>query len=89
MIIPLFISGAEIIFVFFVILMVFGADKIPEVAKGMAKGIRKMKDATQEIKSEIKKSADKKGIDTESISNEVEKVKDDIDDLTGSIKRNL
>ncbi len=89
MIIPFFISGAEIIFVFFVILMVFGADKIPEVAKGMAKGIRKMKDATQEIKSEIKKSADKKGIDTESISNEVEKVKDDIDDLTGSIKRNL
>ena len=89
MIIPLFISGAEIIFVFFVILMVFGADKIPEVAKGMAKGIRKMKDATQEIKSEIKKSSDKKVIDTESISNEVEKVKDDIDDLTGSIKRNL
>ena len=56
----LFISGAEIVFIFFIILMVFGADRIPEMAKGMAKGIRKVKDATQEIKSEIKKSAEKK-----------------------------
>ena len=85
----LFISGAEIVFIFFIILMIFGADKIPDIAKGMAKGIRKVKDATQEIKTEIKKSAEKKGIDTDSISKEIDKVKDDIDDLTGSIKRDL
>ena len=85
----LFISGAEIVFIFFIILMIFGADRIPEMAKGMAKGIRKVKDATQEIKCEIKKSAEKKGVDTDSISKEIDKVKDDIDDLTGSIKRNL
>ena len=35
----LFISGAEIVFIFFIILMIFGADKIPDIAKGMAKGI--------------------------------------------------
>ena len=69
--------------------MIFGADKIPDIAKGMAQGIRKVKDATQEIKTEIKKSAEKKGIDTDSISKEIDKVKDDIDDLTGSMKRNL
>ena len=69
--------------------MVFGADKIPDIAKGMAQGIRKVKDATQEIKSEIKKSAEKKGIDTDSIYKEIDKVKDDIDDLTGSMKRKL
>ena len=85
----LFISGAEIVFIFIIILMVFGADKIPDIAKGMAQGIRKVKDATQEIKSEIKKSAEKKGIDTDSISKEIDKVKDDIDDLTGSMKRKL
>ena len=85
----LFISGAEIVFIFFIILMIFGADKIPDIAKGMAKGIKKVKDATQEIKTEIKKSAQKKGIDTDSISKEIDKVKDDIDDLTGSIKRDL
>ena len=82
----LFISGAEIVFIFFIILMIFGADRIPDIAKGMAKGIRKVKDATQEIKSEIKKSAEKKGVDTDSITKEIDKVKDDIDDLTGSIK---
>jgi len=85
----LFISGAEIVFIFFIILMIFGADKIPDIAKGMAQGIRKVKNATQEIRSEIKKSAEKKGIDTDSISKEIDKVKDDIDDLTGSMKRNL
>ena len=85
----LFISGAELVFVFFIVLLVFGADKIPDIAKGMAKGIKKVKDATQEIKTEIKKSAEKKGIDTDSISKEIDKVKDDIDDLTGSIKRDL
>ena len=85
----LFISGAEIVFIFFIILMIFGADKIPDIAKGMAQGIRKVKDATQEIKTEIKKSAEKKGIDTDSISKEIDKVKDDIDELTGSMKRNL
>ena len=85
----LFISGAEIVFIFFIILMIFGADRIPDIAKGMAKGIKKVKDATQEIKTEIKKSAEKKGIDTDSISKEIDKVKDDIDDLTGSIKRDL
>ena len=69
--------------------MIFGADKIPDIAKGMAQGIRKVKNATQEIRSEIKKSAEKKGIDTDSISKEIDKVKDDIDDLTGSMKRNL
>ena len=68
----LFISGAEIVFIFFIILMIFGADRIPEIAKGMAKGIRKVKDATQEIKSEIKKSAEKKGVDTDSISKEID-----------------
>ena len=85
----LFISGAEIVFIFFIILMIFGADKIPDIAKGMAQGIRKVKNATQEIRSEIKKSAEKKGIDTDSISKEIDKIKDDIDDLTGSMKRNL
>ena len=74
----LFISGAEIVFIFFIILMIFGADKIPDIAKGMAQGIRKVKDATQEIKTEIKKSAEKKGIDTDSISKEIDKVQDKI-----------
>tara|TARA_R110002073_G_scaffold319700_1_gene494473 strand:+ start:5545 stop:5832 length:288 start_codon:yes stop_codon:yes gene_type:complete len=88
----LFISGAEIAFILFIVVMVFGADKIPEIARGLGKGMRTLKDATNDIKHEIAKSADKHGIDTDvasSINEEISKVKDEIDDFTGSVKRKL
>lgn len=72
--------------------MVFGADKIPEIARGLGKGMRMLKDASNEIKTEITKSAEKQGIDTDvtkNISEEIKKVKDGLDDFTGSVKRNL
>ena len=84
-----FISGAEIIFVFFIILMIFGADKIPEIARGMGKGTRQVRDATQEIKSEIKKGSKNKGIETDKITEDISKVKEELDDITDSIKRDL
>ena len=84
-----FISGAEIFVIFLIVLLLFGADKIPDSAKGLGKGIRQVKDATQEIKTAIQKSAKSKGVDTKSISDQIDKVKEDIDDITGSIKRDL
>ena len=88
---PFFISGAEIGFIIFILVMVFGADKIPEIARGMGKGMRMLRNASDDIKNEITKSADKQGIDTKNITNdvkgEIDKVKDDIDEITGSIKR--
>ncbi len=86
----LFISGAEIFFIMFVVVMVFGADKIPGIAKSLGKGMRQLKDATEDIKQEIHKSAEKQGIDTsftEDIKNEFDKVKKNVDDVTGTIKR--
>ena len=50
-----FISGAEIFVIFLIVLLLFGADKIPDIAKGLGKGIRQAKDATQEIKTKFKK----------------------------------
>ena len=85
----LFISGPEILFIGLIVLLVFGADKIPEIFKGLGKGIRAVKDATEEVKSEIKKSAKSKGIDTESLKKDINNVKENIEDLGGSIKRNL
>lgn len=88
----LFISGAEIVFVFFIVLLVFGADKIPSIAKTLAKGVLQVKNATNEIKSEIQKSVDSKnptaGV-AKDLKNQVDKVKDDFDELTDSIKRDL
>ncbi len=59
----LFISGGEIAFILFVVVMIFGADKIPEIARGLGKGMTQLKNATNEIKSEITKSADGHGLD--------------------------
>ena len=88
----LFISGAEIGFIIFIMVMVFGADKIPDIARGLGKGMRTLKDATNDIKNEITKSADKNGIDTSIVTDvkkELDRVKDDIGDFTGSVKRKL
>lgn len=88
----LFISGAEIAVILFIVVIVFGADKIPEIARGLGKGMRTLKDATNDIKHEISKSAEKHGIDadiTKNINEELHKVKDDIEDFSGSVKRKL
>ena len=88
----LFISGPEIMVIMLIVVMVFGADKIPEIARGLGKGIRQVKDATNDIKKEIKDSSEKHHIDTniaKDINKEISNVKDNIDDLTGPIKRQL
>ena len=48
----LFIGGPEIIVVLLFIVMFFGSKKIPELAKGLGKAIREVKDASNEIKKE-------------------------------------
>ncbi|MBT4916303.1 MAG: twin-arginine translocase TatA/TatE family subunit, partial [Formosa sp.] len=48
----LFISGPEIMVIMLLVVMVFGADKIPEIARGLGKGMRQVKDATNDIKKE-------------------------------------
>ena len=85
----LFISGAEIFFIFFVILLVFGADKIPSFARTLAKGIVQVKQATNEIKSEIQKTTKDSPVSEikEHIKSEIDEVKNDFDDLTDSVKR--
>ena len=53
----LFIGGPEIIVVLLFIVMFFGSKKIPELAKGLGKAIREVKDASNGIKKEIRNSA--------------------------------
>ncbi len=87
---PLFISSTEIVFILFIVIMIFGADKIPDIAKGMGKGMRSLKNATNDIKGEIKRSADNQGIDTDftkDISKEIDKAKKEINDIEGAIRR--
>ena len=88
----LFISGAEIGFIIFIVVLLFGADKIPEFAKGMAKGINNIKHATNEIKNEINNSKDNLVKDSDiskNIESEIKKVKSEMDSISGTIKRDL
>ena len=90
MIAPLFISGGEIAFVIFIVIMIFGADKVPDIARGLGKGMRTLRNATNEIKTEITKGAEKQGIKTDKakdVKKEIDKAKQDIDDITGPVKR--
>lgn len=88
----LFIGTTEIMFILFIVIMVFGADKIPDIARGMGKGMRMLRDASNDIKTEITKSADKVGVDTnvtKDVQDELNKVKDDLEDFTGSVRRKM
>ncbi|MFQ5640089.1 MAG: twin-arginine translocase TatA/TatE family subunit [bacterium] len=46
----------EILIIFFIIVLLFGAKKLPELAKGLGKGLREFKQATKEPEIEGKKS---------------------------------
>ena len=43
----------EIMVIFLIILLVFGAKRIPEIARGLGKGIREFKTATKELSQEF------------------------------------
>ena len=50
------IGGSELMLIMVVILIFFGANKIPELARGLGKGIREFKDASTEIRREFEQS---------------------------------
>ena len=53
----LFIGGPEIIIILLFVVMFFGSKKIPELARSLGQTIREVKDASNEIKKEIRDSA--------------------------------
>lgn len=63
----LFIGGLgawEIALIMLVILVFFGAKRIPELARGVGRGIREFKDATSEVKNSIEAESKKEEIST-------------------------
>ena len=72
------IGGGELIFILFIILMLFGSDKVPEIARTMGKAMAQLKNATNDIKSEIQKGAEANGFDQKMLG-----------DLTGNINSEI
>jgi sec-independent protein translocase protein TatA len=50
------LGGGEVFIVVLFIVMFFGSDKLPEIARGLGKGIREINDAKNQIQNEIQKS---------------------------------
>jgi len=47
------IGMPELIIILIIILIIFGAGKLPEIGSGIGKGIKNFKKATNEVKEEI------------------------------------
>lgn len=50
------LGGQEMLFIGLVLLLLFGANKIPELMKGLGTGIKEFKNATKDVKENIEKS---------------------------------
>ena len=59
------IGGPEMIMIFVVILLLFGAKKLPELARGVGKSMGEFKKAREEFEREITRSADEVARDKE------------------------
>jgi len=54
------LGAPEIIIIALIVLLLFGGKKIPELMKGLGKGVRSFKDGIKDIDEEINKEDDKK-----------------------------
>jgi TatA/E family protein of Tat protein translocase len=65
-------GGSEILLILLAVLVLFGADKLPEFARNIGKGMREIKKATDEIKDELTR-------ETEILKKDLNQIKDDND----------
>ena len=58
-------GGSEWIFIILVVLLLFGGKKIPELMRGLGRGIREFKDAKDNVKNELEEGMKEKDKDEE------------------------
>jgi len=77
------IGGPELMLILFVALLLFGGDKLPELARGLGKGIRDFKDASEGVKREINAQIDnfenKKAAESSATATETEAVAESVE----------
>jgi len=78
----LFISGQEIGIIFIVVLLLFGSKKIPDLARGLGKGMKEFKKATDDIKKEIQDNSS-------GIVNDFKDIQKDITKETNEVVNNI
>ncbi|PKR80325.1 hypothetical protein CW751_10765 [Brumimicrobium salinarum] len=93
------IAGSEIIIILLFVLIFFGAKSIPGMARGLGKGIRQVKDASQDIQDEIRKTSTEMKRDMNvnrtiheaknSLEAPVRELKDDLQNSGADIAKNI
>ena len=73
------LSFGEIFVIFIAVVVLFGPKKIPQIARELGQGIRKMRGAVEDIKQEIMKETEDNPISE--IQKEIEKVKEEAQKL--------
>ena len=70
------LGGGEIFLILIVVLLFFGSNKIPELARGLGRGMREFKDAASGIQREIENSSSGMKDSIKEVEEEIKKVKD-------------
>lgn len=85
----LFIGGGEVVFILLIVVMLFGADKIPELARGLAKGMKEIKHASNEIKREINSQTGGMADMAKDIKSTADQGRQQVQNLKGSVSRQM
>ena len=80
----LFISGSEIVIIALVALLLFGSKKLPEMARGLAKGMKEFRKAADDIKRELNDSAPEITKDLKDVS---KGLKDSTEDMVKDFRK--
>jgi sec-independent protein translocase protein TatB len=70
------LSIGEMLVIFLVIVVLFGPDKLPQIARDLGQGVRKMRGAMDDIKTEIMKDSD----------NPISEIKKEFDNIKDQVK---
>ena len=82
------LGGGELVLVVFVLILFFGADKLPEMMRAFGRGMREMKNATAEIQREIEKGATEIQRDI-NIKDEISEIKEATNRIQGRLNEGL
>ncbi len=83
------VSGGEFLVILLFILMFFGSKSIPDLARGLGKGYRQLKDASNSIKREIQSSSGEIGSLKRPLDQHLEDINKSLNDVDKDIKKDM
>ena len=79
------LGGSEVFIILLAIVLLFGSDQLPQLVKGLGKGIREINDAKNQIQNEIQKGT---GLSND-IAKRASEIKEEISQVEQTVKRQM